>query len=84
MQVTEEFVLEGKLGSADLSPWLLRHAGKLGLAIALRVQTDERLEMTLSGAPDLLDAMEMGCLLGPYDIWVDSVARIRSGCRNGG
>ncbi|EEX13930.1 conserved hypothetical protein [Citreicella sp. SE45] len=35
------------------------------------------MEIEVEGPPALLDAMEMGCLLGPIEVWVESIVRER-------
>ncbi|MFV0383527.1 acylphosphatase [Paracoccus sp. (in: a-proteobacteria)] len=73
---TERFILTGQLAAETLVPWLLRHAGKLGLATRILDRQGASLTMEIAGPPVLLDAMEMGCLLGPIEVWVDEVARV--------
>jgi hypothetical protein len=29
----------------------------------------------VNGQPDLIDALEVGCLLGPFDVWVETITR---------
>jgi hypothetical protein len=41
-------------------------------------QNDARLDMIVSGPPDLLDAMALACSLGPQEVWVDQVDRHRT------
>jgi hypothetical protein len=33
------------------------------------------IELEISGAPELIDMMEMGCSLGPIDVWVETIDR---------
>ena len=33
------------------------------------------IDVDVSGAPELLDMMEVGCLLGPIDVWVETIDR---------
>ena len=73
----EEFTIEGALGTPLFLPWIERHAARLGVEMRLRDSAPERLAVEFEGAPALLDAMEMGCLLGPIDAWVESIVRKR-------
>lgn len=76
--VTEHVVLCGQVGSVVFPTWIRRHAGRLGLEVRWLAQRAERLDMVLSGPPDLLDAMALACSLGPQEVWVDRVDRSRT------
>lgn len=50
---------------------------RLGLrGVPLR-RPDGQVEITMSGPPDLIDALELGVSLGPIDVWVEAIARHR-------
>ena len=72
---TEHFALCGQVGHMGFPIWIKRHAGRLGLGLRLLGQNDARLDMIVSGPPDLLDAMALACSLGPQEVWVDQVDR---------
>lgn len=72
---TERFTIRGRLGAATLLPWIRRHADRIGVGARFDEATGERLAVMFDGPPDLLDAMEMGCLLGPIEVWIDSIRR---------
>jgi hypothetical protein len=57
---TQHFAIRGQVGAASFAPWITRHAARLGLC----------------GPPDLLDAMALGCSLGPQEVWVDQIDRL--------
>ena len=71
----ERFLLAGDLDDPALRPWVLRHAARLGLRASITRQTPQALAMHVEGPPELLDAMEAGCLLGPIDSWIESIRR---------
>ncbi|MFD2844306.1 hypothetical protein [Paracoccus cavernae] len=48
----------------------------MGLLCRIEAQRGDRLEAVISGPPELLDAMEMACLLGPIQVWVDQIDRL--------
>ncbi len=73
---TERFAIWGQVGAAEYPVWIKRHAARLGLTGRILTQTDQRLDVVLSGPPDLLDAMALGCSLGPQEVWVDKIDRI--------
>ena len=73
---SERFLIEGVVDSDRFPPWIERHAQKLGLFCRIDAQDADRLEAVISGPPELLDAMEMACLLGPIQVWVDQIERL--------
>ncbi|MFB9221727.1 acylphosphatase [Paracoccus cavernae] len=73
---SERFLIEGRVDSDRFPPWIERHAQKLGLLCRIEAQRGDRLEAVISGPPELLDAMEMACLLGPIQVWVDQIDRL--------
>ena len=72
---TEDFRVLGDVGAVQFRGWIMRHAGKLGLTGAVLSQSADCVEMRFSGPPDLLDAMAVGCSLGPCEVWVDRIER---------
>lgn len=75
MRMRERFTMTGDLGAATLPAWVRRHARRLGLEAEITLAEPARMVLDLAGPPELLDAMEMGCLLGPIEVWVDSIRR---------
>jgi acylphosphatase len=73
--VYENFVLTGNVGAYSFIPWIKQHADKLGLESAVTSYSESRLEISFKGPRDLLDAMEMGCSLGPFEVWVEEIKR---------
>jgi acylphosphatase len=74
-QSTERMTISGELAPETFLPWIERHAAKLGLARAVFYASDERIELDLSGPEELIDMMEMGCSLGPIEVWVETIER---------
>ncbi len=74
---TEQFIIAGHLAAENFLPWIERHMRRLGLQGAPLRRADGRVELILSGPPDLIDAMELGVSLGPIEVWVDSIDRHR-------
>lgn len=72
----ERMTLLGDLGAATLLPWIRRHAAKLGLCEIISYSSPERVEIDVAGPSDLIDMLEMGCSLGPIDVWVDTIVRM--------
>ena len=65
----------GNVGAPIFASWIARHARRLGLRGAILHHDSGRLDMAVTGLPDLLDAMALGCSLGPQDGWVEQVER---------
>lgn len=71
----ERFTITGDLASAVFAPWIERHARRLGLSASITDQDPTRVKVRVEGPAELVDAMEVGCLLGPIEVWVDEIAR---------
>jgi acylphosphatase len=71
----ERMIILGNLDAASFVPWIRRHAAKLGLSQAISHSSAERIELEVEGPEDLIDMMEMGCSLGPIDVWVETIER---------
>jgi acylphosphatase len=63
----------GKVGPADFAAWTLRHARRLGLGCAIVSHRDDCLEVLASGPDALIEALALGCSLGPQSVMVDRV-----------
>ncbi len=71
----EELILAGDLAAESFLPWIVRHMQRLGLEGQPLRRVDGQVQIILSGPPDLIDAMELGVSLGPFDVWVETIAR---------
>ncbi|AZO51929.1 MAG: acylphosphatase [Mesorhizobium sp.] len=71
----ERMTILGDVEAASFLPWIERHAAKLGLAQAICVTGPDRIELEVAGPAELIDMMEMGCSLGPIDVWVETIRR---------
>lgn len=71
----EKFVIIGDVGAPSFVPWIKRHAGKLGLTDVVCQTSDMRVEFEACGPVEMMDAMVVGCLLGPIDVWVEEIQR---------
>ena len=69
--------LKGDLAAQDAIPWFL-HRGQLLSLVGWISRVDaQTITMALSGPPDLLDAMEVACSLGPGNVQVDELIRAK-------
>ena len=68
-------ILEGSLESDSVIPWIVHRGRLLDLSGWVQRTSKREIKMALTGAPILVDAMEVACSLGPGDVLVDSVRR---------
>jgi acylphosphatase len=73
----EKYVIEGDVGASTFVPWIERHGFKLGLKHVVCRGAAGRVEVEAEGFEEMLDALEVGCLLGPAEVWVESISRVR-------
>jgi acylphosphatase len=74
---SEHFRILGDVGAARFAGWITAHARKLGLTSRIMSHDGACIELVLSGPPDLLDAMAVGCSLGPREVLVSHIERVR-------
>lgn len=70
------FLIRGDVGHADFAPWILRHAARLGLEGRVLSQDAATVEVAASGPTELVEALALGCSLGPQSVLVDSVEHL--------
>jgi acylphosphatase len=73
----QRLVISGNVEAPLFIPWIERHGSKLGLTHIVCRQGLGCIEMEAEGIEEMLDAMEVGCLLGPAEVWVESINRTR-------
>lgn len=74
-ELRERMTILGDVNSASFVPWICRHADKLGLSQDFFYTGADRIELEVAGPVELIDMLEMGCSLGPIDVWVDEIQR---------
>lgn len=67
--------IKGELQSATFLPWVERHGHRLGLSIKVIYADPRTTVFKVDGQADLIDAFEIGCLLGPINAWVETITR---------
>ena len=72
---SERMTIRGRLDSHAFVPWIRRHAAKLGLFPDILHADAQRIELDVEGPIDLIDMMEVGCSLGPIEVWVEAIDR---------
>lgn len=68
-------VFKGRLRTGSFIAFARHRADRLGVGIAIGDISDDAVGMDISGAPELIDAFEMACSLGPQDCLVTDVTR---------
>ncbi|MEP6563637.1 MAG: acylphosphatase [Mesorhizobium sp.] len=71
----ERMTIFGDVDAVSFVPWIRRHAAKLGLSQVIHSTSFDRIELDVAGPVELIDMMEMGCSLGPIDVWVETIHR---------
>ena len=69
----KKLTFTGDVSAPDYPDWIVHRARRLGLRGWVRAEAGDRVEVLVAGAPDLIDAMEVGCSLGPMSVLVDRV-----------
>ena len=72
---TVHFRILGDVGVPHFAVWIENHGRRLGLLILITSQKQNCVEVTVSGPPELIDAMALGCSLGPIEVWVETIER---------
>lgn len=75
---TEKLVIRGELAAPDFPAWIIHRARRLGLRGGILEVDEHAIQLLVAGPPDLIDAMEVGCSLGPTSVQVDRIDRIPS------
>jgi acylphosphatase len=70
---TRRLRILGDVGPAEFRTWTLRHAARLGLRCTIISHRADCLEVTASGPGELIEALALGCSLGPRSVMVDRV-----------
>lgn len=72
-------ILSGKVDAPDFPDWICHRARRLGLKGWVKARDNPAgnlsLEIFVFGPTDLVDAMELGCSLGPMSVSVDHIDR---------
>lgn len=80
LMITEKFVIYGSLAAEDFPEWIIHRARRLGLRGGIVHLSDQAIELLVAGPNDLVDAMEVGCSLGPTSVQVERIDRMPSDC----
>jgi acylphosphatase len=73
--IKERLTIHGRLAAPDFPDWIVHRARRLGLCGGLVRIADDAVEVLVAGPADLVDAMEVGCSLGPISVEVDRIDR---------
>ncbi|MGV8985344.1 MAG: hypothetical protein ACOH2H_03550 [Cypionkella sp.] len=72
----DRFCILGDVGSPVFQNWIRNHAIRLGVECRILLHSAKRLELTITGPDELVNAMVLGCSLGPQEVMVDDVVRL--------
>ena len=75
VNVAQTFTFSGRFNPASFAEFARRRAARLDLALELGEFRDVKVELSVTGHPDLIDMFEMAMSLGPHDCIVFDVAR---------
>ena len=75
LSATDRIALLGRVDDPAFLPWIERHRARLGLSGGIATCQAGRIELVVSGAPDLIDALELACSLGPAEVLVERTER---------
>jgi acylphosphatase len=76
---TVTFLFTGRFDTASFAEFARHRAARLSLDAGVSDLRPDRVRVTVSGQPDLVDAFEMACSLGPIDCLVEDVVRYPGG-----
>ena len=82
LEHSQSFTVLGDVGAPIFATWIARHARRLGLRGAILRHDAGQVEMVVTGLQDLLDAMALGCSLGPQEVWVERIDRAEVALQN--
>lgn len=75
MRGAVSIVFIGHFHAESFCEFVCHRARRLQLDVVTEKAGDERIEVRVAGPPDLIDAFEMACSLGPIDCVVREVER---------
>ena len=75
MKIAEKLEFVGDFSSSEFCEWVQHRADRLGLVGWVRVKSQQKIETVVCGEPELIDAMEVACSLGPFSATVEAINR---------
>ena len=68
----------GNIVALDFPIWILNHAKKLGLHDVKTLRHHNCIEVLAAGPEEMLDALALGCSLGPTTVLVERISHTSS------
>ena len=62
--------LKGQIDSPDYPVWITNHARKLGVQVDTQQTRANMITIKARGAPEMIQALALGCSLGPESVLV--------------
>jgi hypothetical protein len=78
MRAAATIVFSGSLQPGSFLEFVAHRGGRLALSTRLEAAGPDQVTVSVSGEPELIDAFEMACSLGPIDCLVRDVVRIEA------
>lgn len=75
LKIAERLEFIGDFSSDDFCEWVRHRANRLALVGWVREISNQEVEVVVYGEPELIDAMEVACSLGPFGVTVETVNR---------
>ncbi|MEP3629299.1 MAG: acylphosphatase [Hyphomicrobiales bacterium] len=75
MKIAEQLEFVGDFSSNEFCEWVRHRADRLGLVGWVRAISQQKMEVAVCGEPELIDAMEVACSLGPFSSTVEEINR---------
>ncbi len=75
MRAAATIVFSGSFRPESFLEFVAHRGGRLALCTRLEASGPDQITVSVAGEPDLIDAFEMACSLGPLDCLVRDVAR---------
>jgi acylphosphatase len=72
---TLTLLFQGRFDVDSFAEFARHRAARLSLDAAITALAPNRITVAVAGQPELLDAFEMACSLGPIDCLVEDVSR---------
>jgi hypothetical protein len=79
MRAAATIVFSGSFRPESFLEFVAHRGGRLALCTRLEASGPDQITVSVAGEPDLIDAFEMACSLGPLDCLVRDVARRAAG-----
>lgn len=71
--ITQNIKMIGEFEKSSFQNWILHRADILNVVVEIKSASSRVMELSASGHPILVEALEIACSLGPMESTVDSI-----------